>query len=100
MNTAVINIKVSPDLKAEAQSFAKELGFSLSALIQSYLKQVLRTRTVVLSSREEPSEFLIRALKESAEDIKKGRVSPTFDNAKDAIKWLNNSGKKYASKVQ
>lgn len=100
MNTAVINLKVSPGLKAEAQSLAKDLGFSLSSLIHSYLKQVVRTRTVVLEDREIPSDFLIQSLKESAEDIKNGRVSPSFDNAKDALKWLNNPRKRYVGKIQ
>lgn len=88
MNTAVINIKVSPDLKAEAQSFAKELGFSLSALIHSYLKQVVRTRTVVLTDREEPSDYLKKSLKESAEDIKNGRVV-SFTNGQAAVAYLD-----------
>lgn len=88
MNTAVINLKVSPGLKAEAQSLAKDLGFSLSALIHSYLKQVVRTRIVVLEDREVPSDYLIQSLKESAEDIKAGRIV-SFENGEKTLKYLD-----------
>lgn len=99
MNTAVINVKVSPGLKAEAQSIAEELGFSLSSLVNACLKQVVRTKTVTFSASEVPSDYLVKALKESDRDIKAGRVSPAFDNADDAINWLNNPRKRYAGKV-
>lgn len=91
MNTAVINIKVDPKVKKKAQGVASDLGFSLSALINGYLRSLIKTKSVhfSLNEKEEPSEYLIKALKESEEDRKAGRVSPSFDNAKDAIKWLN-----------
>lgn len=93
MNTAVINVKTDVTLKREAQALAREIGVSLSALIKAYLKQLVKSRKVTL--REEPSAYMIKALKESAEDIRKGRVSPTFDNAEDAIKWLEDPKAKY-----
>lgn len=97
MNTAVVNVKVDPRVKKEAQRLAEDLGLSLSGLINAYLKQIIRTKTVSFSTApEEPSEYLINALKESREDIKAGRVSPAFENADDAITWLNNPKKKYA----
>lgn len=99
MNTAVINVKVSPDLKAQAQDLAEELGFSLSSLINACLKQMIRTKTVSFNVAEEPTDYLLKALKRSKEDIKKGRVSPSFDNSKDAIKWLNSPNKRYANKI-
>lgn len=100
MNTAVINIKVSPDLKVQAQNLAEELGFSLSSLINASLKQIVRTRAVTFKAMEEPTDYMLKALKESKVDIKSGRVSPVFDNAEEAIKWLNSPKKKYADKVQ
>lgn len=99
MNTAVINVKVSPDLKAQAQNLAEELGFSLSSLINACLKQMVRTKAVSFNVSEEPTDYLIKMLEESKEDIKQGRISPSFDNTKDAIKWLSSPSKKYAGKV-
>lgn len=90
MNTAVINIKVQPDIKKRAQIVASELGFSLSSLINAYLKQLVKTKTITFStSSEEPTEYLLQALRESKEDIKKGRVV-SFDNSDDAINYLDN----------
>lgn len=89
MNTAVINIKVQPDIKKKAQIVASELGFSLSSLINAYLKQLVKTKTVTFSaSSEEPTEYLLQALRESKEDIKKGRVV-SFKSGEEAIKYLD-----------
>lgn len=93
MNTAVINVKTDLALKKESQALAKEIGVSLSALIKAYLKQLVKSRKVTFE--ENPSAYMIKALKESAEDIRKGRVSPAFDNVEDAIKWLEDPKAKY-----
>lgn len=101
MNTAVINIKVQPDIKKKAQIVASELGFSLSSLINAYLRQLIKTKTITFSaSSEEPTEYLLQALRESKEDIKTGKVSPSFTNADDAVTWLNNPKKRYANKIR
>lgn len=88
MNTAVVNIKVNPEIKKQAQEVAEELGLSLSSAINAFLRQLIRTRTVTFSVSEEPSIYMLKALKKSERDIKKGLVSPTFDTAEDAISWL------------
>lgn len=102
MNTTVINIKTNPDVKLKAQAIAEELGLSLSAVINALLRQFVRTKAVNLDlNREEiPSPYLKRILKESMEDIKKGRVSPTFTNAKDAVAWLNDPKRKYEYQIR
>lgn len=99
MDTAVVNIKLSPELKISAQRVASELGISLSGIIKGFLKQLVRTKTITFTAAEEPTDYLLSALKESSKDIKAGRVSPSFDNADEAIAWLNKSRKKYVGKV-
>ena len=42
--------------------------------------------------KEEPSEYMIQALKEAEADKK---ISPTFDNAEDATAWLKDENRKY-----
>lgn len=97
MNTAVINIRTDLGLKSAAQRVAEELGFSISSLVNAYLKQLVKTKTIYFSAAEEPSDYLIKAMKEAESDRREGGVSPSFDNARDAIKWLNSSlKKKYA----
>jgi len=100
MNTAVINIKTDPKVKAEAKEIAASLGFSLSSLVNAYLKQLTRTKAVSFSlSGEEPSNYLLKAIENANKDLKGNRASPLFDNAEEAIAWLNNPKKKYASPV-
>jgi len=96
MNTAIINIKTTPETKKEAQKVADELGLSLSTLVNALLKQVVRTQSISLSTtNEEPTQFLLMALKESAADKKAGRVSQTFDNVDDALNWLDDPHRMY-----
>ncbi|MBI3380175.1 type II toxin-antitoxin system RelB/DinJ family antitoxin [Candidatus Gottesmanbacteria bacterium] len=90
MNTAVINLKVEPQVKKSAQKIAHDLGLTLSGLINGYLKQLIRTKTVTFSTASEiPSDYMREALKEAEEEIKAGRVSSTFTNAKDALGYLD-----------
>ncbi|MBI4973076.1 type II toxin-antitoxin system RelB/DinJ family antitoxin [Candidatus Roizmanbacteria bacterium] len=89
MNTAVINVKVNPRVKTQAQQVVEELGLSLSGVINAFLKQLVRTKSVSFTTSEEPTAYLLQALKESHADIKDGRVSPSFTSAKDATQWLN-----------
>lgn len=100
MDSAVINIKIEPRLKSQAQKVAEEFGLTLSTMVKSLLAQVVRRKEIVLSLSEEPTEYLLKALKESEADIKAGRVSPAFDNVSDATKWLNSDGKKYARPIR
>src|SRR3972149_10953247 len=97
MSTAVINIKTDVKIKSQAQKIASDLGFSLSALINGYLNQLIKTKTVHFSATEEiPSEFMIQAIRESEEDRKKKRFK-SFDSADKALGYLDkiiNEGKK------
>lgn len=89
MNTAVINVKVDPGLKDEAQKVANDLGFGLSSLVKGFLKSLVRTRTVTFSSlSEEPNDYTLKILKESLNDYKKGRFI-SFDSPSKAVEFLD-----------
>lgn len=90
MNTVVVNVKLEPEVKRDAQEIASKLGLSLSAIIKAYLKELIRTKKVSFSA-EEPSDFLISSLNAAEKDIEAGRVSPSFKTADSAITWLKNS---------
>ena len=45
----VINIKTEKSVKVRAQKIAKEMGLSLSAVINAYLKQFVRNKEVHFS---------------------------------------------------
>lgn len=88
MNTAAIYIRTQPEVKAEAQKIAKNLGLSLSSLMDAWLRQFAKTKRVTFSAKEEkPSKYLIESLKKSEEDIKAGRVI-SFDSGEEAIKYF------------
>lgn len=89
MNTAMINVRTDFGLKSAAQRVAEELGFSLSSLVNAYLKQLVKTKTVSFSAvSEEPSEFLIQAMKEAEKDRRAGRTF-SFGNSSEALEFLD-----------
>lgn len=93
MNTAAIYIKTQPEVKAKAQKIAKNLGLSLGSLVDAWLRQFAKTKRVTFSAEEEmPSKYLIESIRKSEEQLKRGETSPAFDNAKDAIDWLEKQG--------
>lgn len=97
MNTAVVNIKVDPKVKKQAQAVAEKLGFSLSSVINAYLRQLIKTRKVEFSDdvRLELTPWAKKMLKQSEKDVKAGYVSPAFDNVEDSLAWLDDPDAKY-----
>lgn len=90
MNTAVINLKIEPKVKFEAQKVASDLGFSLSALINGYLRQLVKTRAVHFSLSDEPeipSKYLLGALKEAEDNRQEGRFK-SFTKKDGALNYL------------
>ncbi|MBI2051980.1 type II toxin-antitoxin system RelB/DinJ family antitoxin [Candidatus Roizmanbacteria bacterium] len=92
MNTAVINIKTEKKLKKQVQGIASDLGVSLSALINVYLRQLVRTRRLELDLGEEPSNYLRSVIRKANENYRKGKTSPAFRTGEEAVKWLEKQG--------
>lgn len=89
MYTTVINVKTHPEIKSQAKKIAEELGFSLSSLVNAYLKQLIKTKTIVFSTvSEEPSEYMIKMLKQAEKEIKEGKVV-SFSNGDEALTYLD-----------
>lgn len=88
MNTAVINVKLNPSLKIQAQNIAEELGLSLSSLVNACLKQVVRARTVTLSAAEEPTDYMIKTLKESKKNKREGKIV-SFKNNDEVFDYID-----------
>ncbi len=87
MKTAVLNIKIDPKVKNEAQKVADELGFSLSAIINASLKNLARSKTVSFSVLE-PSSRLKQSIASARRDRAQGKSAGPFRNAKSMIKSL------------
>ncbi len=72
---------------------AAELGMPLSSIIKAFLKQFIRTKSVEFNVRnEEPSEYLIKTIKQALKDKKEGKASPVFKTGQETIKWLEEQG--------
>lgn len=93
MNYAVVTTKIDPQTKKEAQKTAAKLGMPLSVIIKAFLKQFIKTKTIEFSARdEEPNEYLKSVIRRAEANYRKGNTSPAFDNARDAIKYLEDQG--------
>lgn len=88
MKESIVNIKVNSKVKKQAQAVAEELGFSLSSILNAYLKELIKSKTVHFSAKEEPSEWFKRELIRSEDDIKAGRVA-SFKNPEEALAYLD-----------
>jgi len=85
MEMSVINIRTSKTVKAQAQKVAQDLGFSLSALINAYLQQLTKTKTVYFSLLDEiPNEQLTAIIKKAELDRRTGKVRQ-FGETKTAL---------------
>lgn len=84
MNT-VISVKIDKDVKESAQSVVKSAGLTLSALINSYLRQVVATRHIEIFIPEEMSPKLEGLIATADDDIKRGKVSGKFTGADEFL---------------
>ncbi len=93
MNTAVINLRVEPRLKADAQAVASKLGFNLSSILKGYLVELVKIKKVNFAIAEDPSPWLVRQLRQAEKELHEGKTIH-FNDVENAIRWLNESGSK------
>jgi len=85
----VINIKTEKNVKTHAQKLAKEMGFSLSAIINAYLKQFLRNKEVYFTITPKMSPELENLLNKVEFDIQRNKnISRIFSSQKEIKKHL------------
>ncbi len=93
----VINIKADKEIKEGATRIAKEMGIPLSTIVNAFLKQFIRDRSVTFEAPLVPTKKLEKILKEVDDDIKSGKnLSPAFNTAEDAINWLDDTERKWS----
>ena len=89
MQTAVINFTTEPKTKQQAQKIARKMGVSLSTILNHYLKDFVKTKKVVFGLEDEiPNEATAKALRESEEDVKAGRVI-SFNSRQEVLSYLD-----------
>ena len=85
----LINIKTDRDVKISAQKLAKELGLSLSAVVNAYLKQFVRSQAVDFSVAPQMSPELEKLLGRVEYDISRGKnLSPAMSCGEDIDKYF------------
>jgi addiction module RelB/DinJ family antitoxin len=86
----VIHIKADREVKENAVKIAKELGLSLSDIINAALRNFIRTREVIFSDTPRMTPELEKFLGEVDEDIKHKRnlIGP-FYSAKEMDEYLD-----------
>lgn len=86
----VIHIKADLAIKITAQKVAKELGLTLSDVINASLRNFIRTREVIFSDIPIMTPEFEKLLGKIEDDIKhKRNLSPGFKSAKEFFKSLN-----------
>ncbi len=83
-----INLKIDATVKKNAQKRAKELGLSLSAVMNATLSQFARTGELELSVAPRMTSHLESLVKEARADYEAGKLE-VFDSVDDLIASLN-----------
>jgi antitoxin component of RelBE/YafQ-DinJ toxin-antitoxin module len=78
--------RIDAKVKRAAQKAAADVDMSLSSVVNNYLYHFAQNREIAF---EYPSPKLVRMIRKSEDELKRGEVSPRFNNAKDAIAWLD-----------
>ncbi len=86
MKTAIVTAKIDPKLKASVERAARDLGVSLSFVINHSLRKFSEEKTIELI----PNEETIAAIEEARRDRENGKGNPSFDNPEDFIRHLDN----------
>lgn len=88
--TTVIHIKADREVKLNAQKAAKELGLTLTDVINASLRNFIRTREVIFSDIPQMTPELEKLLDKVEADIKhKRNLSPEFKTAEEMNKYLD-----------
>jgi addiction module RelB/DinJ family antitoxin len=86
----LINIKTDKKVKEGAQKVAKELGLSLSAIINASLKQLVKNKEVYFSAVPRMTPYLENIIKEAEKDYKAGKnIAGPFATARGMDIYLN-----------
>jgi addiction module RelB/DinJ family antitoxin len=90
MEKTLLNIKIDPKVKQQAQQVAKELGLPLGTIINAYLKELIREKRVIFSTPPTPNKKTQKILREIERDIKAGKnMSGPFTTYEEAMAYLH-----------
>ncbi|MCA9363082.1 hypothetical protein KC851_02070 [Candidatus Kaiserbacteria bacterium] len=86
----VLNVKTDVEVKEQAQALAKYLGVPLSTVVNSYLKEFVRSGEFTLSREPKLKPEVAKRIEKAIKETERGEgLSPTFDNVEDFMAYLN-----------
>ena len=87
---AIINLKTNKEVKKNAQKLAKELGLSLSDVINASLRNFIRTREVYFSAIPKMIPEFERFIGKAEKDIRAGKnLSPALSSGEEINAYLD-----------
>jgi len=90
MAKTLISIKADKEVKENAQKLARELGLSLSDVMNAALRNFIRTREATFSSIPRMTPELERLLGVVEKDVKERRnMSPTLSSVEEVNVYLD-----------
>lgn len=95
MQRVILQVPMSRELKEKAEIVSSDLGFSsiqeaIRVLLTKLSKKEFRLK--VEENNEQPSKYLLSAMKRARKDRLAGKASPVFDNVEDNLKYLDEQG--------
>ena len=91
MSQVKLQIPMDKSVRDGLEKRAKDLGFdSAQAYIRFWAKAQADGRNYYLGEPEQMTPEMEKIAEEAMREIEAGDVSPTFDNAQDAIDYLDN----------
>lgn len=82
----IINIKTDKGLKTKAQKVARDLGIPLSTAINAFLRQMVRDKEIIFSSKKyRMTPYLERLIGEAREEYEAGDFHGPFNSAEGMI---------------
>ncbi len=87
----MLNIKTDSKLKKEAQKVAKEMGLSISVLVNQSLRKLVETRSITFQAPLVPNAKTAKILDQVTKEIKTGEYKkwPTFETAEEMDRYLD-----------
>lgn len=96
----ILQVPMSKELKEKAEAVSLDMGFSslqetIRVILTKLSNKQLNIKVEEIEVITHLSKAAERKFKKAVEDIKTGKASPSFENAKDAISWLNDPNARY-----
>jgi len=84
----LLTVKTDKELKKRAERVAAAMGIPLGTMVNSFLRETVRTGKFEVTTELRPSKMLIRAIRESQREYASGKLK-TFSSVDELFADLN-----------